>query len=316
MQTMERFLELTENGSALDDRTVAVPCVRQSLLVLHDFAVEQEGLELEGAWRLDTEAARRLRETAGYAPPGGWRGLSSLAAGRGVLEAGREEFRAAGAREELADETPGESIRELLEAFTRRLVPPSTAAGLFILLGVHPAWGVHAAHRAHRRFDGAAGMPVESSEPSGARPELFPEEVAELVDCVVSRAIASLVATLRRLDEDDAYPLDALAQFVEAACDRVREQGRQTYQQMGDAGLAPFVDLERRSSNWRVIDFTTSDLVEALLVPAGAAHRFNDGTFCVFPEALSAVRVGPLDPDDQDEILADVLTGGSESRVA
>lgn len=316
MQTMERFLELTDDGRPFEDEEVTVPCVRQSLLHLHEYATDREGLKLEGAWRLDTGVGRELRDVAGYVPAGGWRGLASLAAGCGVFEAGREEFRPAADREALADWSSRGATRRLLEAFTRRLVPPSTAAGLFILLGVHPAWGVHAAHRSHRRFDDASGVLVESSDGSPRRPELFPERVAELVDRVVFEAVAALIATLRKLERDCVYPLDALSKFVEAVCRRVRSRASARYGEMEDTGLPPFVDLDRRSTNWRVIDFTTSDLVDAFLVPAGAAHRFNDGTFCLFPDALSEVRVGPLVPDRQDEVLAELLADDSGCRVA
>jgi len=316
MQTMERFLELTEDGRPFDEEEVTVPCVRHSLLHLHDYATERGGLKLEGAWRLDTGVGRELREVAGYEPAGGWRGLASLAAGCGVFEAGREEFRAAADRETLADWSSQGATRRLLEAFTRRLVPPATAAGLFILLGVHPAWGVHAAHRSHRRFDDVSGLPVESSDGGARRPELFPERIADLVDRVVFEAIAALVATLRKLEADRVYPVDALSKFVEAVCRRVRRRAAVRYEEMEDAGLPPFVDLERRSANWRVIDFTTSDLVDAFLVPAGAAHRFNDGTFCLFSGALSDVRVGPLDSSEQDEVLAALLADEPGCRVA
>lgn len=315
MQTMERFLELTDDGRPLEDEEVTVPCVRQSLLHLYDFAVDRGGLNLEGAWRLDTNAARELREVAGYVPAGGWRGLASLAAGCGVLEATREEFRPSCERDPLADWNSNAATRRLLEAFTRRLVPPSTAAGLFILLGVHPAWGVHAAHRSHRRFDDASGVLVESSE-EGRRPELFPEAVAELVDRAVFEAVAALVATLRRLQDARVYSLDALARFVESVCRRVRSRAERDYEEIDDAGLPPFVDLDQRSANWRVLDFTTSDLVEAFLVPAGAAHRFNDETFCVFSDTLSGARVGPHDSQAQNEVLTAVLSGDSDCRVA
>lgn len=314
METMERYLELTENGRPRNDDPEQ-PRVRQTLVALVNYARQHDGLALEGAWRLESEVARELTERAEYVPAGGWRAAASLAAGTGVLETTRTSFEPAIERAEIANWKPGEATRRLLEAFTCRLVPPTTAAGLFILLGIHPAWGVHVAHRAHRRF----GPPESKSGGTPAPDEkekLFPDGLFEVVDRAVFDVVSVLVAGLRRLDPSEAYPVDALSGFVDAVCTFCRKRGKRAISEVPLGAVEPFVDLDRRSANWRVIDFTTADLIDAFLVPAGAAHRFNDGSFSVVPGAFEGVRVGEGEPAEQSEALTAALTDGDDCRVA
>lgn len=315
MQTMEHYLELVENGRVLDSHTYTRPCVNQSLVALLEFADDRGELGLEGAWRLDAGVGRELEEATGFVPSGGWRGLASLAAGCGVLSASRETFEPRLGPDEVADWSAGESTRRLLESFTRRLVPPTTAAGLFIMLGIHPAWGVHLAHRSHRRFGGDE-VDLPDREGSEHR-DLFDETTSEVVGRTVFETVGALVATLRALEPEQTYPLDAFSALVSSICEAARREAVAEKPEEGWPGLAPFVDLESEGrSKWRVIDFTTSDLIEAFLVPSGAAHRFNDGTFCVAPGAFDEVRVGPMGPDEQDSVLMRLLTDSPDCRVA
>ena len=315
MQTMERYLDLVENGRGLAGRGYSVPCIKRALEALLEYTESHGSLPLEGAWRLDAEAGRRLEEVTGYVPAGGWRGVASLAAGCGVLAASREAFDPNLELAALQEWSDAEATQRLLEAFTRRLVPPTTAAGLFIMLGLHPAWGVHLAHRSHRRFaDGEVEMPDRSSD---HRAELFDESSYEVVERTVFGAIAGIVGALRDLEPEQTYPLDALAGLIESVCKSARREATDRRPEGGWPGLSPFVDLEPEGrSNWRVIDFTTSDLIDAFLVPAGAAHRFNDGSFCVAPGAFDGLRVGEMAPSAQDEHLMRLLCDSPDCRVA
>ena len=314
MQTMERYLELVENGRPIDEETYSIPCVKQSLMALLERADASGGLALEGAWRLEGSVARTLETETGYVPAGGWRGVSSLAAGCGVLKASKETFEPSIDAAELARWSSRESTRQLLESFTRRLVPPTTAAGLFILLGLHPAWGVHVAHRSHCRFgDRERPSPTQANRHA----DLFAESTLEVVEELVFTAVASIVATMRALEPHEKYAIDALSGVIEAFCRKLRRDVEKREPDGGWRGLAPLVDVETSGrSKWRVIDFTTADLIDAFLVPAGAAHRFNDDAFCVVPDAFEGVRVGEIEATEQHERLVKLLTGAPRCSVA
>ncbi len=316
MQTMEQYLDLVDNGRALESRIEIRPRPDRSLVALLEYADDRGPLQLEGAWRLDASVGRQLEEATGCVPAGGWRGLASLAAGCGVLSASREAFEPGRDLEEVDAWGTAEATRRLLEAFTRRLVPPTTAAGLFIMLGIHPAWGVHLAHRSHRRFgDGDGGSASERAE--RRHDDLFDEETGAVIEHAVFEAVAGIVGTLRALEPGEGYPLDALSGLVDSICGAVRGGALDERPERGWPGLDPFVDLQGdERSKWRVIDFTTADLVDAFLVPAGAAHRFNDGTFCVAPGAFDEVRVGAMGPDEQDGVLTRLLCESTDCRVA
>jgi hypothetical protein len=171
MTLVDTYAELLESDREFDAMP-AVPSLQQAVGELADVASE-EGLTTSGAWRISQEAATRMEHRTGYRPPGGWRRLAALAAGAPILKAKRELFA-------LSDDTPwrdwdeGQTRRELVEAFSQGLVPPTTAAGLFIMLGVHPAWGVHVAHRARK----AGESDLEASK-------MFPTSTLETVHEVV-----------------------------------------------------------------------------------------------------------------------------------
>jgi len=237
-----------------------------ALHMLYNHAQKEGGLAMNGAWRLAPEECRRLEDKAGYAPPGGWRGLAALAAGCGVLKANREGF------QPLGDWDGKTGAKELLEAFTRRLVPPTTAAGLFILLGVHPAWGVRLAHYAQT-----------GETPDGSREELFPQETLEVVREAVFGVIEEIVEELKARE---VHEVDQLAEVVAEACETAPKKGG------AERGLSPFVEAgDTSEANWRVIDFTASDLIDAWLVPAQAVERIDEGRIRVITDALDDVRV-------------------------
>lgn len=309
METMDRYVDLIEAGTPLE-RPTPQTSPSGALDALRRAADERDGLPLDGAWRLDRQVARELARQEEFVPPGGWRRLAALAAGSDILDATRDEFEAG---ERSTPEDPA-SRRMLIEAFSRRLVPPTTAAGLFILLGLHPAWGVHLAHVVNDRSDQSDGQRTTS----GDRDELFPDETLETVRETVFSTLGALIATLRRLQPGSSYPVDDLARFVQTICRRTRSGGVDDVVEQSSSGLAAFVGNpeERDGENWRVTDFAANDLLDAWLVPAGAAHRFNDGTFCVFPDAFEGVRVGERSPTDQAETLTRLLKAPSQDDVA
>ena len=315
METIERYSTLLESGRPLE-RELSTPAIRQSLMDLVATARERERLPLEGAWRLDSDAVRDLEARHDYAPRGGWRGLASLAAGCELLEAHRESFEPQMSPSAIAEWSAEETTRRLVEAFTCRLVPPTTAAGLFILLGIHPAWGVHLAHDSNRRTREDRGRTESRSQ---REQDLFPEATFQVIREAVFEAITAMTGVLRELDPDRRYPVGALAEWVEAVCRTIRHEAKTDLPDANQHRLPPFVDaseLELDGSSWRVIDFTTEDLLDSLLVPAGAARRFDDDTFCVLPNALGDIRVGSFDLEAQHQYLARLIADDPGHRVA
>lgn len=68
------------------------------------------------------------------------------ASGAGYFECESEGFKRISKEVGSEDEVR----RELLEADTCKLVPPTLAASLFIVTGIHPAWGLRAVHSFNR----------------------------------------------------------------------------------------------------------------------------------------------------------------------
>lgn len=319
MDGLNSYLELVENGRTLSE-PVEAPQARRPLMLLLERAHRQDTLPVEGAWRLDSRVCRALEREHHMSPPGGWAGLAGLACGCGVLRATREAFEPDMAPTELAKWDESTARRKLAEAFCRLLVPPATAAGLFIVLGLHPAWGLRVAHATHTRGQkDLGGRPPSGIEPGWRDQTLFPQQTADRVEEAVFSAIATVVATLRKLSPDCRYPVDALAGVVHQACRFARQTAEEGFDEAVEPGLSPFLgdtEAPAHSRNFRTLDFVTVDLLDSLLVPACVARRFDDGTFCVFDGALDGVRVGEWDAEEQEVKLTWMLAGESGCMVA
>ncbi len=318
MHGLHSYLELVENGRPMDEKP-HVPPVHEPLMKLVAHAHAEGELGVEGAWRLDSRVCRTLEQKYEMSPPGGWAGLAGLACGCGVLRAQREAFEPEMQLAELTHWDDRAARQRLAEAFTRLLVPPATAAGLFILMGLHPAWGLRVAHATHARGRSEfTGEPPQGIEPGWRDETLFPRETAERVREAVFAAIATVVATLRKLSPNERYPIDALGGLVHEACAFARHSAEESVDEVADTGLSPFLGESDGSGrpNYRTLDFATVDLLDSLLVPAGVARRFDDGTFCVFDGALDGVRVGEMDADAQEVKLTWMLAGEVGCLVA
>jgi hypothetical protein len=319
MDGLHSYLELVENGRSMSEPAQPA-AARRPLMLLLERARREDMLPVEGAWRLDSRVCRALEREHEMSPPGGWAGLAGLACGCGVLRARREAFEPDMAPAELAQWDEADVRKRLVEAFCRLLVPPATAAGLFIVLGLHPAWGLRVAHAAHTRGrSDLSGRPPSGIEPGWRDETLFPQQTADRVEETVFSAIATVVTSLRKLSPDCRYPVDALASLVHQACRFARETAEEGFDEAVEPGLSPFLGDSQGAAgprNFRTLDFVTVDLLDSLLVPACVARRFDDGTFCVFEGALDGVRVGPWEADEQEVKLTWMLAGERGCMVA
>ena len=313
MKAFYRYGKLVERGRWHEGwpELAGQASLRAALQVLWRQAEGREGLAMGQPWRLDEAESAALEAMCGGSPPGGWDGLVGLAAGAGIVRGTDGRFLACpeGAlRLRAWDEA--EARRALLEAFTRMFIPPTTAAGLFLLLDVHPVWGLRLVEEIHREEGLAQGRLASWRDEA-----LFAPEQVERVRRCCFDAIGALLGLLRSLDPQRSYPLEALALCVESCC----LFGRQRQPAVRDSGpMSPFLGdggLLRDHVGPRVLEYTLSDLFEGLLIPSGAARRFDDGTFAVAPGALAEVRAGRLAPEEQDALFAEMLQGDGARRA-
>jgi hypothetical protein len=316
-QGIETYLELTENGRPLDVE-IGTPNIRQGLIRINELARDAGGLETEAAWRLRSREARRLEELAGYSPPGGWASLAELASGCGVLEATNECFESSIEPDALATWTERAARQHLVESFSKHLVPPTSAAGLFILLGIHPAWGLRLAHEvADVEVLGVEGESV--LRPGWRDSTIFPSETAEVLEDATFGAVAALLETLARLEMDQKYPVDALVGWIGEVCRGFRERAVAQLEAAGARGVPAFLSsegLEAVRSNFRIRDFTVHDLLDSVLIPADVLRRFDDGTFCMLSDVVQDVAIHGIERDERHAALAWAMAGDDGFMVA
>jgi hypothetical protein len=302
---MTRFIDLLESGqpgAPSEDERGAVEATR---VVIR--RVQEEGLlKTEDAWRLHRAEARSLLEDAGHTPPGGWRAHCALLGGTGILRVKEDRYLAG---PYIDDDWVGDEVAlraRMVEAFTRYLIPPAAAAGLFLAMGVHPLWGLRLARRLH--IDGAFLDVMEGFRDD----DLLPEENLSELRKGVFAALSVVVSALRRLDSEARYSTEALTGLIGEAL---------TYGagQIEDAeeGLPVIIGgvCDEVVSD-RTRELAAREILEALLVPSRLIRRFDDGTFSVAGSVLHRLRVGHLGPDAQRTWLQCYLVDRSGVLVA
>lgn len=269
---------------------------------LRDLAMwgkEGNHLGVAAAWRLDERSATRLEMWSGYTPTGGWGGLVALAAGTPMIHATRQEFRVVDTRP-IIGKGHEECRRMLLETFTEMLVPPSIASGLFMMVGLHPAWGLRVAKACFER-NRPSNADGEFLSTGWESPEIFPAENLEIGTRMLFSVVSAIIASLRRLPEGSKYSIDAFCALVTQIVDSVLARTEEN-EEVG--GLRLLIEPARKH---RVLDIVVQDLLGAYLVPAGAARTFDDRTFAIAPGALDGVTVNGYTPEEQAEILDELL---------
>lgn len=304
---MNSFVNLIESGrpaaNDFDDDTVT-----RTLVALQRHCRQQGGLHAEGVWRLDRNVALQLEQTHGIRPPGGWRALCALAVGTGILKALDDQFISGDADAETVVEDPREARRMLGESFTRWLIPPATAAGLFLAMGVHPLWGLRLARRLH------VDAPMLDGQIEGWRDEeLLPEHDLHELRKGIFAGLSTIFSALSRLDTNCRYGIEALIGFVGDAI----AFGRNQIEADGD-GLEVLIDEVDHADKavCRSIEFAADELIDGVLVPAGVMRRYDDDTFGVDATVLEHIRVGRLGADARRTWLQCFLVEFDDELVA
>ncbi|AWV87828.1 hypothetical protein [Bradymonas sediminis] len=317
MKGINSYLELVESGRDLPELRPATP-IQDPVLQLLSHAHQQGHFEADGAWQLAARVSRRLEKLHNTSPPGGWARLCALCCGCGILRPERETFVPNLALDEALNLDDASLRRSLCEAFTRKLVPPASAAGLFIMLGIHPAWGLWVAHSIHNRNSQQenSATDIRSAKPGWRDTSIFEPHTAQAIEEAVFTAIAIPIAALRKLDPTKRYPIDAFARLTRAGCRFARASADAQLHDLTLLGLQPFLQNLNTPLGAHNQDFAAADLLDAVLVPAGIAQTFDDGTFCVHKDSLADVQVGELDPSAQELRLIWMLADQAGCQVA
>ena len=317
MSLCERGLPVKSPPQALDHRPAARALV--------ELALQEGGLRTYGPWRLASEHVHRLEQRTSLSPPGGWAALAGVLMGCDVLHMDHEGIIALTTPEALAQRSAEQLQRQLIEALTVRLVPPTTAAGMFLIMGVHPAWGLRLAYKTHGERD--AGEQPLGRDHAQRRlmvdERMFPERQVQVMHRAVFTTLACIIELLRSLPPGKRYPIDELSELVYRACELGRSIIERGVRHPCD-GLVPMLVTQlihhgpgpRRHQ--RATDFAVTDLIDGFLVPVGAATRHEDHTISLCPAAMDdQVRVGgDGDTLGQTRCLTKLLAEDAEALVA
>lgn len=290
MEHRSSFVHLIEDAKPLTQRPENQSITRAAKALL-EFAKSMGTLEVEAAWRLASNVERRIEAEAGFSPPGGWSRLSALLAGTKYLRATKRGFVIAPATfdNDLGDE---KLHKELVEAMTLQLVPPATAASIFIALGIHPAWGLRLAWEVQHRDRPAA---------STTRPtmcEWLPAEALEPIHKGVFVFISLVIGILARLRCDQSYATQRLGDVIEDAARFARQIAEENMVDIDPEHFNPL--LEGADSNRRITDVLTRDLLEGVFLPAGVVRDVGDGRFVVVADIFGDVRVDNIDHSERE----------------
>lgn len=108
---------------------------------------EVASLDCNRPWSISTDCERKLTQIAGFIPHGGWRNLVSLLAGLvEQTENDRLVF-----SPDLDNWNEQQLWQDAKALFSDKLMPPNAAAHLFIMLGIHPLWGLRLAQQKQDR---------------------------------------------------------------------------------------------------------------------------------------------------------------------
>ncbi len=288
------------------------PATDPQIAIMHllAYAGANHKLPCDVPWRLDQKAVRELERTSGMRPTGGWRELCSLAAGARYFSATGDAFLPITTLEDVIYDTTETLRTKLLESFTIHLAPPSSAASLFLLMGIHPVWGLRLAYATHQQ-----DQEISRTMRFGERDEsIFPLSTLQTLQSCVYGMMACMVAAFRKLDPQQSYSIDALAGLLDAIGQHTRRKIEVNLKRNNVASLPVFLsedlweDELKSQSHQRSVEITTRNYIEQIFVPAGAMRRFDDGTFAVFEGAFDAIQVGKLNDAAQNKVFSQFLS--------
>lgn len=314
MDQTQHYIQFLDDTSPLD-AALHAPDHRLGARALLGMALELGHLDFDGPWRINATHSMHLTNAAGYTPAGGWHGLAGLLAGCGVLKADNTNgFVPAMPMEALLD-LDAQGLQTLLvESMTRYLVPPTTTAGFFMLLGLHPGWGLRLVHEAQRETLMATHRTLYDS------PSLYPKHILSALEHGIFTALSAIFDILRATASDKRYQCAHFATLIQHACVLARRGIERKLPHHSDLEMPLFV-LQLQSGRYgsvhRSMEFLLADLFDHFLIPAGVVQRFNDQTFSVLDGALhDNIRMHHVGTLANSNGLAALLTDNIDQLVA
>ncbi len=229
---------------------------RQALGALVSYVRDHGPLALTGPWNIQGPHTAALAGRLGE-PNGGWDALFGVVADSPWLTVEDARVRALPGAPDVG-ELSAQELEELLVAqFRQRLTPPRVAAGLFLMMGLHPFWGLQAANA--RRGEPGLGAGLGRECPGVL------DAVLEGVDLATGGILEAFGGEPVRAPE--GLLLDAVANACGAGADHIDAQL---------AGLTRHLPIPVKmgpgkpwTSRRHLEVFTANDLLPGYLIPAG-----------------------------------------------
>lgn len=239
---------------------------KKNILSIHEFlsSKEDDELPVESPWRLDADVEAELRKEIGVRPPGGWTKFLSLAAGN-FFKASKSGFSPTKTEAEVGEMDARQVEKRLIEGFTKKLIPPKTAAGLFLVLRLHPSYGIRVSYRAQRKY-GDKDVSSDDARPS--------DEIVERAYDYVFGVLGGTFDFLAQLNVGETYELtdfrDTFSEIVDSR--QLDLDGLDVEDEKITFGLG-----EDKAT--QIEDFVIDDLIHSVLYPAGVIETSQLATF-------------------------------------
>lgn len=130
-------------------------------------------LECNRPWSISRQCEKNLVKRSGLIPLGGWNAFVGLLAGLCEQTSNNSLIFPV----DLDDVTEDELRDRVQRLFIDQLMPPSAAASLFLMLGIHPYWGLRLAQKKQGR------PPAE--EASKLMPDAILDGLEEVIDTTI-----------------------------------------------------------------------------------------------------------------------------------
>ncbi len=274
-------------ASPSSNLTVTYLDLHEMCIVLLKLAHARGGtLPQSSPWQLDpmVDYAMSLK---GYAPPeGGWAACMSLLAATGIFVCTTEGFEARMSVHTFRErfEHPADVQVAMLEAWTCALMPPHLAAGLCLVLGVHPSWTLKLAGSVHTRFVDEEGAHMVGN--LAHKVDHFDDPLIVLWGRLCFELISGIISEIETLSVCTHISIDLLT-------DLIWEHVQDTHQSvcaldahvpLGEVGLcmpeAAHLVTRERCRGW------IEDLIRDVLVPSRVLSMISPTTLSMHHEVL------------------------------